>query len=1162
MTKRLSAFRPVANCGDTVSAGIRYLTLFIAIIGLLMGTWQPLHAQELAATLTGTVTDPTGAVVPQATVKITLIGVGATRIVQSDASGYYSIPQLRAGTYSVEVTAPGFGAYNVNNLVLTVAEKHTLNVSLNAGAVSQTVTVEANPISIDTESSGQVGTISGTQVRELELSNRNFEQLVTLQPGVINASLGDEAQASNTGLAINGARPTANNWTVDGADINDSGSNNTIINIPSVDAIQEFTLARGTYDAGYGRSGGGQVVVATKSGTSTFHGGVYEFDRNTALNANTYLGHVNKSTRSPYHYNDYGFTIGGPAYIPNVYNTDKKKTFFFWSYEWFKINQPGGINVNTVFANATPGSNDLQGNFTGAPSLPSAPAGCIKNWNAATGSGQVDLTNPACESKNAAAYVDNVYKKFASTGSVANYVYNYSATSNRSQDIVRVDHYFNDKVHFFARGMEDDMPIDQPFGLWAGNQFPSLVDTAVNSPGKNVVGNITWTISPSVVNEVEFVWSQGTYNSTIKSGQFATNTSFTQGLSGSSTAWTDPYNRVPAISINNVTGFTAGSAPWKERNLDRTYFDNLSFTHGNQTIRAGFQFQQMVKTENATYGEPSVSFADWGDFLLGNAQSYSHANRDIVPDLHFINSEFYVQDDWKISRKLTLNLGLRWSRFPTPTDVKDTLNNFNPQVYSASKAPAIDPLTGNFVAGQVEASGGAPLIPAYYTNGIIFPKGSACQAAQAIPGSQVTCSPYGSQVNPAYNSDFAPRVGFAYNPDGHGETSIRGGFGIFYDRLLNGIFEQNAFSDPPLVQTVTANNVPFDNPAGNVISLGPNGLTSSGNPAFKVPDYANFNLSVQRQLLPTTTVEVAYVGNVARHLLGDIDFNQPTLQTRATNSNMDVNAIRPYKGYASINARIPMFTNNYNSLQASLSHRAHGLTLGVAYTWSKDLTTQSNDRGTASTNSYNLLLDYGPSATNTPQVFEANYIYELPFMKTQHGLVGHLLGGWQLSGITSIVSGTSFSVTQVSDPYACSTDSATGLCAAGSPAGTGLRGIGIQQGIYNEIKPRMDQTSAVHMTKTPGAWFSTSSFAPAVGHFGSERSNALLGPGLQRWDLASIKNFNLGEHVRFQLRGEYFNAFNHTSFSTVDSVYGDATFGEVTNAHLKRVIQLGGKLNF
>jgi hypothetical protein len=1111
-------------------SGRASLIAMLAIIVLLCPFIA--RAQELAATLSGIVTDSSAAVIPNATITIVLNGVnGIARVVQSDGNGNYVATNLTAGTYSITVAATGFETYKGKNIVLNVAEKHAVNVQLKTGSATTTVTVEDNPVSVDTESSAQSGTISGTQVRELELANRNFEQLVVLQPGVVNA-LGDNVVGGgSTGLSVNGARTNANNWTVDGADINDSGSNATITNVPSIDAIQEFTLERGSYDAGYGRSGGGQILVATKNGTSTFHGGVYEFDRNTAFNANDYFnkqaqiaaGQPNKP--AVYHYNNYGFTIGGPIFIPKVYNSAKTKTFFFWSEEWFKNTQPG--NASFAAATAAEISGVVPGHFTNGP------AECL-SYDAGTNTTTIASS---CFSKNSQVYLTNVYDKNPAN-SGGNYAFSYSAKQDEHQDIVRVDHYFNEKVHFFARGMNDNFPNNQPMGLWAGNNYPGLVNTAVDAPGKNVVGNLTWAISPKIVNEVEFVYAQGTYHSTIQSGQFATSASVNSALTNN-WAYTDPYGRVPSIGITGLQGFSPGSAPWKERNLDRTYFDNLAITLGKHTLRTGFQFQQMLKTENAVAGGPSFNFNSWGDFLLGNVRTYSQASRDIIPDLHYINSEAYVQDDWKINKRLTLNLGVRWSSFPSPTDVKNTLNNFDPSLYSASNAPVIDPTTGNFDPTQTA------LIPATYTNGIIFPKGAACTAAKAI-SSQVSCSPYGSYVNPNDNTNFGPRIGFAYNPDGRGRTSIRGGFGIFYDRLLNGIWEQNAFADPPLLQTTTVNNTSFDAPSGaNAVSYGPNGLTVTGTPTFKVPHYANFNLSVERQLLPTTTIEVAYVGNQARHLLGEFDMNQPTEAARTANPTADVNALRPYLGYGYMHTRAPLFTNNYNSLQVSLQHRSSkGLTVGIAYTWSKDLTTNSNDRGSSASNSYNFRMDYGPSSTNTPQILEANYIYELPFYKQQLGLVGHLLGGWQVSGISSFVSGSSFTVTQNTDPFA-----------AVGPNGLGM----IQDG---DIGIRPDLVAPIHRTKTAAHWFSTSSFATATGHFGTERIGSLLGPGVQNWDLASIKNVNLGEHLKFQLRGEYFNAFNHTNFSGVDSSMNDANFGQVTSAHVPRRIQIGAKLNF
>jgi len=1114
------------------------------------------RAQELSATLTGTVTDTTGAVIPSAAVTISLNGVnGTARLVQSDGSGNFTATNLTAGTYSVTVVATGFETYKATGIILNVAEKHAVNVQLKAGAVATTVTVEDNPVSVDTDTSAEAGTISGNQVRELELSNRNFEQLVTLQPGVVN-QLGDEVGfglSNGTAIAVNGARETANNWTVDGADINDSGSNATLTNVPSVDAIQEFTLERGNYDAGYGRSGGGQVLVATKNGTSSFHGDAYEFARNNVLNANSYLNNLTDTPRTIERYNNFGYTLGGPIYIPKVYNQDRKKTFFFWSEEWRKTSIPDPITVTPPSTAQLAGT--VAGNFT--PSGPNGLSGCT-TYDAATNTTQI---SSACYSKNAQVYLTNVFSKFPPNDGNLFYQ-SYSQKNNFRQDIVRVDHYFSEKVHFYARGMQDDTPIDYPTGLWAGNNYPGMMATSVDAPGKNVVGNLTWAISPKLVNEVEFVWAQGSIAANLDAGD-AANSSTVRGALTNNWTYTDPYGRIPSVSFNTggIQGFGEGSAPYKERNLDRTYFDNLAITLGKHTIRTGFQFQQMVKTENASSGAAAFSFPTWGDFLLGNVYSYSQASRDTIPDLHYINSEAYVQDDWKISKKLTLNLGLRWSRFPSPTDVNNTLNNFDPLVYNATNAPGIAPLTGNFVAGQ--SYNGSPLVPSTYADGLIFPKGAACSGAQAI-GPQVQCSPYGAYVNPNYNANFGPRVGFAYNPDGRGLTSIRGGFGIFYDRVLNGMWEQNAFGDPPLVQYSTIRSTSFDQPSGaNVIGYGPNGLTTSGTPTFRVPAYGNYNLSVERQLLPTTTVEVAYVGNQARHLLGELDLNQPTLETRTNaGQNVDVNAIRPYVGYGFFHTRAPLFTNNYNALQISLNHRSsRGLTLGVAYTWSKDLTTNSNDRGTASSDTYNLRMDYGPSSSNTPQVFEANYVYDLPFFKQQHGLEGHVLGGWEVSGVTSFVSGSSFSPFYPSDPFACATNANTGLCVAGSPAGTGLNGLGLQEN--GDIGLRPDQIAPIKKIKSYSQWFSTSSFSPTlVGHFGSAGEGSLLGPGLQNWDLATIKNINLGERIRFQLRGEYFNAFNHVNWDAVDNNVTDTSFGQVTSTHLPRRIQIGAKLNF
>jgi hypothetical protein len=298
--------------------------------------------------------------------------------------------------------------------------------------------------------------------------------------------------------------------------------------------------------------------------------------------------------------------------------------------------------------------------------------------------------------------------------------------------------------------------------------------------------------------------------------------------------------------------------------------------------------------------------------------------------------------------------------------------------------------------------------------------------------------------------------------------------------------------------------------------------------------------------VPSTVLELAYVGAQARHLLGQFDENQPTIAAAESAPTTQTNALRPFLGYQTIRERGPIFTNNYNALQASLNHHSHGFQAGVAYTWSKDLTTQSVDRDVYSTYQYNFKMDYGPASYNQPHTFTANYVYDLPFYTNQQGFVGKVAGGWEVSGITQFLSGQNFSIQQPRDPW--------------DP-----EGIHVGLGTTNT---RPDQLSPVHMTKTVDAWFSSDSFKPAVNHFGSERSGSLLGPGFNNWDLAAIKNTNIGERVRFQLRGEFFNAWNHESFSTVDRslgdspFYGSSGFAQVTGGHSPRRIQLGAKLIF
>ena len=1119
-----------------------------------------MHSQELQGTINGTVMDSTGAVVPNASVTIVQAGgTNAPRTITTDGNGSYTATNLAAGTYTITVSIQGFETFKATNVVLFVSQTRTIDARLHPGKVSSTVTVAENTETVDTTTSSVEGTVSGTQVRELQLNNRNMEQLVTLQPGVVSG-LPDEAGfglSNVTTLAVNGVRATANNWTVDGADINDSGSNATLLNVPSVDAIQEFTLERSSYDAGFGRSGGGQIVAATKSGTSSFHGDAYEFDRNTDFNANNYFNKQTSpvSPRPIEHYNNYGFTIGGPVYIPNRYNTNRDKLFFFWSEEWRKVSAPSSATFGV------PTTAQLAGTFAGDESATQVGLGCVTVTGVAPNQvSTIDLAKPGCESKNAAVYMTNIYDKYPSNvpSNASEYTTGYSSLNNTREDLIRADAQISEKLHFFGRAMRDETPENFPLGLFYGADFPGVAGSAVNAPGDNIVGNLTWTISPRMVNEAEYAYTQGTISSAFTPGSATLNPAVTSALTNN-TLYTDPYGRIPQVSFQSggITGYGYGSTPYFERNLDNTLFDNLSLTVGRHTLRLGASVSGMIKTENGGSGAASFVFSDFDSFLLGNDVYYTQASRDTIPDLHYTNWEAFAQDDWKVNSKLTLNFGVRYSFFPSPADLLNTLANFDPKFFTVANTATINPVTGNF-------SGPGTLNPGIYENGLIYPVGTACSIAQQVNASDATCSPYGAHVDPDPKDNFAPRIGFAYDVFGDHKMSIRGGWGIFYDRMLNGIWEQNGFQESPGLQVPTIYNSTFDNPTSGTLGgppLYPDRITATGTPIMKNPSYQDFNVTVQREIIPGTVLNVAYVGSMGRHLLGEREINQPTLASREALPNAWVTAVVPYLGYAAFADRIPGYNSNYNSLQVALNSRDfHGLTYGVAYTWGKTLTNLSNDRGQESYNTYNLNYDYGPSELNQPQTLIINYVYELPFLKAQQGVIGHTLGGWEVSGITELISGQSQNVTQYFDNFD------VGDCdywegTSGCPT-TGLYPGGINMDA-SDIAPRPDMVAPVKRAKTQLNWFSGSSFVDAWGHFGSTKDGTFLGPGMDLWDLSAIKNIKIHDGIRFQFRCELFNAFNHNNFNglgtTTDTSYN---FGQATSSHDPRQIQLGGKFYF
>ncbi len=1114
-------------------------SLAALVVCVLLGL-LPLSAQEITGNIIGTVSDASGAAVANAKVKVTSTAQNVVvRSLVTNEAGYYSATLLPVGLYAVTAEVPGFKKATQSSIELNVNEKLTVNLKLEIGDVTQEVTVAAISNQVELQSAQQSGLISGTQVRELALNNRHFAQLLALQPGV-SSNLSDSIYIGSTnptggnnlvGFSVNGARQSQNSWTIDGADNVDRGSNITIQQYPSIDAIEEMKIVRTPYSSEFGRSGGGQISVVTKSGTNSLHGTVYEFLRNDKLNANNFFNNFNSVARPPLRYNDFGYTVGGPVYIPKVHD-GRNQTFFFFSQEIRRVINYNASNVQV------PTLDERQGTFANPVCLATSADGATCTQ---TGT-KIANINPIAQQ-----YITDIFSKLPAPTNGNNLAVPLRGVFNGRQEIIKVDHNFGQKLMLSGRFLHDKIPTTEPGGLFTNAFVPGVSTTQTDSPGRSLVIRGTSAITPTTFNEAGWAWSRGgIFSHPVGLAARANSPDINPKL-----VYPGNPERIPGLAFTGGLSTITSYGPYDNFSYNHSIFDNVSKIHGRHTMKFGASMNIYRKNENQLADNSGAfSFSNtprpgtnvtlqqsWANFLLGNVATFSQTSTDLTADIRSKAYEAYFQDDIRVTARLTLNIGVRYSNFRQPTDNNGLLTNFDPALFDPAKAFRIDPATGNRIAGT-----GDPL------NGVV---------------TGGTTSRFGDKVAHENNHDFAPRFGFAWDPIGDGKTSVRGGYGMFYDTTLVGTLEQNIGANPTTTFTsLSIANTRLENPSAGapVVSLAPATLRG-WDVNYQTPYIQQWSFDIQRQLPADSIFTIGYTGSKGTNLLGIIDLNQVRPGAAAAAGLVPangyitsairprLNALRPYQGYNAINGLQTWFNSNYNGLQTSFQKRfGKSGTFNLAYTWSKSLTDNGSDRSNAPQNSYDWKSDYALSPLDRKHIFTASYVYPLPFMSHKRSVAAYILGHWEFSGIVTYNSGLPLNVTSSlgNDPGGLGSVNNASSAAGGRPDAIGDPFSGSDLGtIYK--------------------WFNTAAFAEVpVGQYrpGNVGRSVISSPGIVKWDCSIFKQIPLGERVKFQIRGEAFNVLNHANFNAPTTALGNANFGKILGARDPRNIQLGAKLTF
>jgi len=1090
----------------------RHLLAVASAGGLLLGS---VHAQSVTGRIGGAVRDPSNAVVPGATVTITNQATQIVRTARTDDEGLYVVTNLPPGDYAVAVEHRGFKTFVASGNVLVADGRLTVDATLEAGEVSETVTVSAEAGETVNTTSGEIArVVDGEQVQSLALNGRNFLQLATLVPGAPLLDFDAIAQTtSNSGIiAVNGSRGDSNNLTVDGGFNLLKANNSAPANNVGVDFIQEVRIQTSNFSAEHGRQSGAAINVTTRSGGNRLHGSLFEFVRNDRLDARNFFATGVRKLR----FNDFGFSVGGPI--------RKNKFFFFGGQEWKYIRRTLDPARRTL-----PTLADLRGDLSfrlrgadgvvgtaddGALRDPARTGTCSTANRTACFPGNIIPDDRITPDGRALARAYEAMTRLASvytnTPTANNTIYELSSPFDFRQDIIRLDYRFNGAHNLSGRYLHDHSLIQNV------TQPPSLI---TNRPRPTYSGMVThtWTIRPTLLNEARYnisnvfldnvpvgdLWRRDTYGFVYKQ-------LFEDGR----------YNAgIPDVTLNGFAALTGPSGSNSANAYDNAITDTLTWLRGAHTVKSGVAYTRTINNQigvvtsfytgtavfNQT-GNPNSTGNSIADMLLGNFRTYSEVSAPPQTPYRSTQVDAFVSDNWKVRRRLSVEYGARYTYIGALYSLNDNLATFDAGRYDAARAVRVN-RDGTLVANTGDL-----------LNGIV---------KAGVDG-----APRGNFASPLR---IAPRFSFAYAPFDSNRTALRGGFGVFHN-VWRGDITQRTSENPPFSQQAQYENQNLS--ALGRAALVPYGALLTADPRL-VPSYTmNFSLSLQQELPRGVFVEAAYVGSLARHLLRRPDINQPSFDDLRANAALPAaaraatNFLRPFKGYSAIQQYTADANSNYNALQLHATKRKGALVFTTSYTWSKALTDASGFD--ESPEDYqNRRYNYGPASFDRRHVFVTTYTYRLPRVRNWARIADAALSLWEVSGITRFQSGNQFTV-------------------------TGNTSIGSRRADYlgGEIELPRDE-------RTVNRWFNTEAFAAAPeSRRGTASIRSVKGPALQLWDLSLRKRFAVTETLRLQLQADFFNLLNRANFLNVATTVTSADFGTITSAAPARNIQLAVRLTF